>query len=98
MNGAWNEALVSVRDLDRWIEALDDLFGWKLESRGEVDAALLAAWQLPPQASAVGAWEGAGWLWVILWIVLAVVGIFYQLRGVAEVMLPEEKWIKAQPA
>ena len=52
MNGAWNEALISVRDLDRWIEALDDLFGWKLESRGEVDAALLAAWQLPPQASA----------------------------------------------
>ncbi|MFN8590516.1 MAG: DUF4203 domain-containing protein [Thermomicrobiales bacterium] len=42
--------------------------------------------------------QGAGWLWVILWIVLAVVGIFYQLRGVAEVMLPEEKWIKAQPA
>lgn len=42
--------------------------------------------------------QGAGWLWVLLWIILAVAGIFYQLRGVAEVRLPEEKWVPARAA
>jgi hypothetical protein len=48
--GAWQEAVVSVRDLDRWIEALDALFGWKVEWRGEADPALLRAWRLPAAA------------------------------------------------
>ena len=50
--GAWTEALVSVRDLDRWIEALDELFGWKVELRGEVDSAWLRAWRLSPPVRA----------------------------------------------
>jgi hypothetical protein len=40
--------------------------------------------------------QGAGWLWVLLWIVLAVLGILYQVRSVAEVRLPEEKWVPAR--
>ena len=42
--------------------------------------------------------QGAGWLWVLAWIVLAVAGIFYQLRGVAEARLPEERWVPARAA
>jgi hypothetical protein len=42
--------------------------------------------------------QGAGWLWVILWIVLAIAGIVFQIRSMNEVVLPEEKWVKAQPA
>ncbi|MGH2616780.1 MAG: DUF4203 domain-containing protein, partial [Thermomicrobiales bacterium] len=42
--------------------------------------------------------QGAGWLWVLLWIILAVAGIWYQLRSVAEVRLPEEKWVQARMA
>jgi len=38
------------------------------------------------------------WLWFLIWIVLAVAGIFYQLRSVAEVRLPEEKWVPARAA
>jgi hypothetical protein len=40
--------------------------------------------------------QGAGWLWVIVWIVLAVIGIFFQLQSVASVRLPEERWVPAQ--
>src|SRR5829696_6295184 len=40
----------------------------------------------------------ASWLWVVAWIVLAAVGIFYQLRTVAETRLPEEKWVPAKAA
>ena len=42
--------------------------------------------------------QGAGWLWVLAWIVLAVAGIFYQLRSVAEARLPEERWVPARAA
>jgi hypothetical protein len=42
--------------------------------------------------------QGASWLWLIAWIVLAIAGIFYQLRSIAEVTLPEEKWIPARAA
>ena len=38
----------------------------------------------------------ASWLWVVAWVVLAVAGIFYQLRSVSEVQLPEEKWVPAR--
>jgi catechol 2,3-dioxygenase-like lactoylglutathione lyase family enzyme len=49
-NGAWQEAVVCVRDLERWREALQRLFGWQVECRGQVDPRLLQAWGLPPQA------------------------------------------------
>ena len=38
----------------------------------------------------------ASWLWVLVWIVLAAAGLFYQLRSVAEIQLPEEKWVPAR--
>ena len=37
-------------------------------------------------------------LWFIVWIVLAVAGIFFQLRSTDEVRLPEEKWVPARAA
>jgi hypothetical protein len=40
--------------------------------------------------------QGAGWLWVLLWIIVAVVGMFFQLQSVAAVRLPEERWVPAQ--
>jgi hypothetical protein len=40
--------------------------------------------------------QGASWLWLIVWIVLAVLGILYQLRSIAEIRLPEEKWVPAR--
>jgi hypothetical protein len=40
--------------------------------------------------------QGAGWLWVILWIVVAILGLLYQLRSMASVRLPEERWVPAQ--
>ena len=50
-SGAWREALVCVRDLDRWTDALGQLFGWRTVHRGPIDRALLAAWGLPASAS-----------------------------------------------
>jgi hypothetical protein len=38
----------------------------------------------------------ASWLWVLAWLVLSAAGIFYQLRSMAEVQLPEEKWVPAK--
>jgi len=40
----------------------------------------------------------ASWLWVVAWAVLVVAGIFYQLRSIAEIRLPEEKWVPAKAA
>jgi hypothetical protein len=40
----------------------------------------------------------ASWLWVLAWIVLAAAGIFYQLRSVDEIRLPEERWVPARAA
>jgi len=40
----------------------------------------------------------ASWLWVLAWIVLAAVGMYYQLRSVEETRLPEEKWVPAKAA
>ena len=40
----------------------------------------------------------ASWLWVVAWIVIAAVGMYYQLRGVEETRLPEEKWVPAKAA
>jgi hypothetical protein len=39
--------------------------------------------------------QGASWLWTILWIVLVVAGIFFQLQSVASTRLPEERWVPA---
>ena len=41
-------------------------------------------------------YQGASWLWTVAWIVLAIIGIVYQLRTVAEARLPEEKWVPAR--
>ena len=40
----------------------------------------------------------ASWLWVLAWIVLAAAGLFSQLRSIAEIELPEEKWVPARAA
>ncbi len=50
MTGAWQEAVVSVSDLDRWTAALDHLFGWKIAARGVIDRRMLDAWRLPAAA------------------------------------------------
>lgn len=42
--------------------------------------------------------QGAGWLWVLLWLIVAIVGIFFQIQSMASVRLPEEKWVPAQAA
>ena len=42
--------------------------------------------------------QGAGWLWVLLWLVVAVLGLLFQLQSVASVRLPEERWVPAQSA
>jgi hypothetical protein len=42
--------------------------------------------------------QGAGWLWVLLWIIVAVVGIFFQVQSMTTVRLPDERWVPAQAA
>jgi hypothetical protein len=42
--------------------------------------------------------QGAGWLWVILWLIVAIAGMFFQLQSVASVRLPDERWVPAQAA
>ncbi|MDQ3410622.1 MAG: DUF4203 domain-containing protein [Chloroflexota bacterium] len=39
-----------------------------------------------------------GWIWVLLWVVLAAVGIFAQLSARDSVALPEERWSPATTA
>jgi hypothetical protein len=40
----------------------------------------------------------ASWLWLLAWIVLAAAGVYYQLRSVDEIRLPQEKWVPARAA
>jgi hypothetical protein len=40
--------------------------------------------------------QGAGWLWVVADIVLALAGIFFQIQSMNQVRLPEEKWVPAR--
>jgi hypothetical protein len=40
--------------------------------------------------------RGLSWLWLLLWLVLAILGVVYQLRSVTEAQLPEEKWVPAR--
>jgi hypothetical protein len=42
--------------------------------------------------------QGAGWLWVLLWIIVAIAGLFFQLQSMAAVRLPDERWVPAQAA
>ncbi|RIK45613.1 MAG: hypothetical protein DCC58_05890 [Chloroflexi bacterium] len=37
------------------------------------------------------------WFWIIVWVVLAAVGIGSQLRTIAQVTLPEDRWASANP-
>ena len=48
----WQEAVSSVRDLDRWVDSLDHLAGWSLAYRGRTDSRLLAAWHLSDNVQA----------------------------------------------
>lgn len=43
------------------------------------------------------AWAAGGleWLWTLLWIALAIVGMLVQLRALDAVRLPEQKWAPA---
>lgn len=50
-HGGWHEAVLCVRDLSRWIAALETLFDWRVTHEGPVDPRLLAAWRLPADAS-----------------------------------------------
>jgi hypothetical protein len=40
--------------------------------------------------------QGAGILWYIVWIVLAVLGMLFQVQSISTVTLPEEKWVPAR--
>lgn len=46
-HGGWHEAVLCVRDLSRWIAALETLFGWRVAHRGPLDPRILVAWRLP---------------------------------------------------
>lgn len=38
----------------------------------------------------------AGWFWFVIALVLAILGILWQMRSMAEVTLPEDKWSSGQ--
>jgi hypothetical protein len=38
------------------------------------------------------------WLWAIAWLVLAVLGVLTQLRSIAVITLPEDRWTTASPS
>ena len=42
--------------------------------------------------------QGAGIFWYIIWIVLAILGMLFQVQSIASVTLPEEKWGPARAA
>lgn len=48
--GGWQEAVVSVSHLDRWVEALGIIGGWETVHRGAIATSLFAHWALPPVA------------------------------------------------
>ncbi len=49
--GGWRETLLSVRDLAGWEQVMIEVGGWEVMSRGQADARLHAAWELPADAS-----------------------------------------------
>ena len=40
--------------------------------------------------------QGAGIFWYIVWIVLAILGMLFQVQSISSVTLPEEKWVPAR--
>lgn len=40
--------------------------------------------------------QGAGIIWYIIWIVLAIVGMLFQLQSMRDIRLPEERWVPAR--
>lgn len=52
IDGAWQEALVSVRDLDDGARFFLDVAGYRVRHRGRVDPRQLEQWRLPGSASA----------------------------------------------
>lgn len=48
----WQEAVLSVTDLDRWIDDLHALGGWTVRHRGMVHRSLLDYWDLPASVTA----------------------------------------------
>lgn len=48
----WQEAVLSVTDLDRWAEDLSTLGGWSVKHRGGVDRNILRHWDLPESVNA----------------------------------------------
>jgi hypothetical protein len=52
VDGGWKEAVTSVHDLDWWVEAARQEFGWTLGHRGAVGRDVLSAWGLPTSTTA----------------------------------------------
>lgn len=50
--GGWQEAVTSVHDIGRWVEALDHIAGWTVAHRGPTSRSLLSAWGLPDSVTA----------------------------------------------
>lgn len=42
--------------------------------------------------------RGLSWIWLVAWLVLAVLGIVYQMQSMMSIRLPEEKWVPARAA
>jgi hypothetical protein len=40
--------------------------------------------------------QNQSWFWLLAWIIVVVAGIWYQIRSMNEVRLPEEKWVPAR--
>ena len=52
LDGGWQEAVISVPDLDRAIAFYRTVAGWTLAHRGPIDEAWLTAWGLPADVTA----------------------------------------------
>jgi hypothetical protein len=50
--GGWKEAVISVHDLDFWVDVAEHEFAWSLGHRGAVNREQLEAWGLPGHVSA----------------------------------------------
>lgn len=48
----WQEAVLSVRDIDRWVDVLEDVAGWEVIHSGASSRAWMDAWDVDPQAIA----------------------------------------------
>ena len=48
----WQEAVLSVRDIDSWVDVLEDVAGWELIHRGASSRAWMGAWDVDSQAVA----------------------------------------------